>query len=113
MILDKGIATVYRKRNTAAPGAKPTFTDEQFFQSWYGELGFETSSFFQTEKREEVKTDARVRVLQNREIKEHDRVTLEPLNGAPRAYEVTRAAHYADRESGEMITDLNLEEVSP
>jgi hypothetical protein len=113
MILDRGIATISRKQNTAPPGAKPIYTDAPYWESWYGELEFETSPARPTNAREEVETGARVRVLQNRAINNHDRVTLSPVNGAPRPYEVTRAYHGRDDESGELITDLTLEEVSP
>ena len=43
MILDKGIATIYRKRNTAGPGDMPVYADDMLWQSWYGELSFETA----------------------------------------------------------------------
>ena len=114
MILDKGIATLYHKRNTAAPGAKPAFTDVQYFQSWYGELRFETAPAWPTEAREEVRTDLRIRVLQNLEISNHDRVTVQPnYGGSARTYEITRAYHGRDDDSGELISDLTLEAINP
>ena len=112
MLLDKGIATVYRKTNTAAPGGKPVWQNTQIHKGWYGELSFETAPARPTEAREEVRTDARIRILQNRAINNHDRVTLESAEGAT-AYEVTRAYHGTDDESGELITDLSLEVVAP
>lgn len=113
MILDKGVCTIYRKKNTAAPGEKPRFIDEPYWMSWYGELNFETNEARPTEAREEVKTDARVRILQNRKINNHDRVKLEPLDADALLYEVTRAYHGRDDESGELITDLSLEVYTP
>ena len=113
MILDKGIATVYRKTNTAAPGGKPSWQNVAFFESWYGELHFETAPAFPTERREEIQTDARIRILQNRHINHHDRVTLRPVNGAETPYEVLRAYHGMDADSGELISDLNLKAVDP
>lgn len=113
MILDKGICTVYHKRNTAPPGWKPTYENVQLFTSWYGELSFATSETRPTERREETRTDARIRVLQCREINNHDRVTLSPFGGEAAFFEVTRAYHGRDEESGEQITDLSLVVVQP
>ena len=113
MILDKGICTVYRKKDTAASGDMPHFEDEAYWQSWYGELNYETSPNYPTDAREEVRTDARIRILQNRGINNHDRVELTPVAGETTYYEVTRAYHGRDDDSGELITDLNLEVVQP
>ena len=113
MILDKGIATLSHKTNTAAPGGKPAWTATAYYQSWYGELNFETSPAYPTDRREEVRTDARIRVLQNRGITELDLCTLQPVNGAARPYRVRRAYHGRDDESGELITDLSLEVITP
>lgn len=113
MLLDKGIAKVYRKVNTAAAGDKPVWTNVQIFAGWYGELDFETAPARPTEAREEVRTDARIRILQNRQIANHDRVVLDDASGNTTAYEVTRAYHGRDDESGEPITDLSLEVVQP
>ena len=113
MLLDSGICTIYHKRNNAPPGGKPTFENEAYFWGWYGELSFETTPARPTEPREEVRTDARIRVLQNRQITNHDRVELTDAQGIATAYEVTRAYHGVDNESGELITDLSLEVIAP
>lgn len=113
MILDTGICRLYHKANTAGPAEKPAFSDVEFWRSWYGELSCETAKAWPTDNREEVRTDARVRILQNRQINNHDRVTLTPFGGQTLTYEVTRAYHGTDDESGELITDLNLEVVRP
>lgn len=113
MILDTGICTIFHKTNVAPPGGKPTFENVPFYCAWYGELSFETSPQRPTEAREEVRTDARIRVLQNRNITNHDRVELRDLQGTVTAYEVTRAYHGFDADSGEQISDLSLEVVKP
>lgn len=113
MILDKGIATIYRKENAAPPGGKPTFENVELFRSWYGELSFATSEARPTERREEVRTDARVRILQCRSINNHDRVTLSPFGGEDAYFEVIRAYHGRDDESGELISDLSLAVIEP
>lgn len=109
MILDTGICTINRKKNTAAAGFLPVFEDVLIYRGWYGELEFATAPAWPTDGREEIQTDARIRILQNRQVGNHDRVILEPADGssAP-VYEVTRAYHGTDDESGEPITDLTL-----
>lgn len=114
MLLDKGICTICRKRNVAGPGDKPVFEDEAYHVSWYGELSFETAPARPTEQREETRTNARIRVLQNRQINNHDRVCLkDAASGDVTLYEVTRAYHGRDEESGELISDLSLEVIVP
>ena len=113
MILDDGICTIYRKTNTAGPAEKPVFADVAYWQSWFKHLSFETASARPTDSREEVRTSARIRVLQCRQIDNHDRAAVTEMSGATRFYEVTRAYHGTDDESGELITDLNLEVVEP
>ena len=105
MILDRGICDVYRQVNAAQPGGKPTFILEQIFESWFGELNFETNPARPTEAREEVRTDARIRILQNRTINNHDRVVLHITGEEARHYRVTRAWHGVDDDSGEPISD--------
>ena len=109
MILDTGICTVYRKTAEERPGYKPVYRDLAFHQSWYGELNYETAPAWPTRDREEVRADKRIRILQNRDIANHDKVELTDVYGNTRTYEVTRAYHGTDDESGEMITDLTLE----
>lgn len=113
MILDDGICTVYRKVNTAEAGGMPVFQDQAYHRSWYGVLSFETAPVRPTDKREEIQTDARVRILQNRHIANHHRVTLQNREGTVEHYEVERAYHGIDPDNGEMITDLNLKAVNP
>lgn len=113
MILDKGICTIYRRSDTAQPGDMPSYTDTQLMQGWYGELNFETSPQWPTEYREEIKCDARIRILQDRRIRNHDRALIRTVGGETALYEVTRAYHGTDDDSGEAITDLTLEVIEP
>lgn len=112
MILDSGICKVFRKANVAAPGAKPTFEDRLIHEGWYGELNFETAPANPTPDREEIRTDARVRILQNRRIANHDRVELIDSDGAVVRYEVVRVYHGTDYDSGEAISDISLEVIT-
>ena len=113
MILDSGVCTVFKKANVAGFGEKPRFVNQPFYMSWYKELSFATSAADPTGRREEVEADARVRVLQNRQITNHDCVSLAPSSGESRQFEVVRAYHGQDDDSGELITDLTLRLLTP
>ena len=113
MILDKGICTIYRRGNVAGPGEMPVYSNTELTQGWYGELNFETSPTYQTDAHEETRCDARIRILQDRRIRNHDRAQIRTVGGETALYEVTRAYHGTDDDSGELITDLTLEVVQP
>ena len=112
MILDRGICRIYRKTSTTRPGGKPTYTEAVIHESYYGELAFETSPRRPTDMREETQTATRVRILQNREIRNQDMAELSPFDGTEAKgilYRISRAYHGTDEQSGEAITDLTLE----
>lgn len=117
MILDSGICTVFRKYDTALSGEMPRPGYMLLWKSWYGELSFETSPSRPTEGREERRTDARIRVQQNRDIRQHDIVVLqnvdrwEDVTGP--VYDVTRAWHGQDDGSPTPVSDLTLEVFEP
>lgn len=104
MILDKGICSVYDKVNVAEPGNMLQYKLKLKYQSWYGELNFETNPV-NAAMQEMVETSARIRIIQNRGINNHNVAILSNDN---QQYEVTRAYHGVDEESGELITDLTL-----
>jgi len=104
MILDKGICSIYEVENIADPGSMPEDSLVLKYQSWYGELDFETAPA-NVAMQEGIETSARIRILQNREINNHDIAILADSN---QQYEVTRAYHGVDEESGELISDLTL-----
>ena len=119
MILDKGICTVFRKTDISGPGEKPTFIHTQIYQSWYGELSFETSPARPTEGRKELRTDARIRVLQYLGLKQNDVVVLravtsfDQVESTDLVYQINRAYHGQDDDGPTPISDLYLEEVRP
>lgn len=114
MILDKGYCSVYRVTNIAVPGDMPVDGLTLKHQGWYGELDFETAPIYATEAQEDIEISARVRILQNREISNHDVVVLsnylEPIAGAIQ-FDITRAYHGTDSDNGQSITDLTLRKV--
>lgn len=114
MILDSGIAIIYRVANIAEPGEMPVEGTAEVYRSYFGELDFETSPARPTPNRKETETALRIRVIQNRKIRNEMRVSLITEDGqTPPIYEITRAYHGTDEDNGEPITDLTLREVSP
>ena len=118
MILDSGICSVFSvwdANGTGAAGNMPIKTYALFYQSWYGELSFETSPAYPTDGRNEKKTDARIRVIQNRNIKQNDVAVLEQINSfnqrTTQTYRITRVYH--GQEDGMLISDLTLEVYEP
>lgn len=119
MILDSGVCTVFRRQDISLAGGKPRYQYVRIYQSWYGELDFETRPMFQTEGRKELHTDARIRVYQNRGLKELDVVALADVHsvddvpdGEP-LYSIIRCWHGADDTSPDPYTDISLEVTRP
>lgn len=119
MILDKGIFTLFRRTDAAGPGHKPVYDYTLMGKGWYGELDFETTPSRETEGRKTLRIDARIRILQRREIRQHDAVVLADVEsirelpeGAP-VYDIERAFHGLDDDGPTPITDLTLREVMP
>ena len=117
MILDSGICSIFRKYDMALSGEMPRPGYMLLWKSWYGELSFETSPARPTEGREERRTDARIRVQQNRDIRQHDVVVLANVDrivdAAGPVYEITRAFHGQDDDSPALVSDLTLEVYEP
>ena len=112
MILDRGVCRILHKTSTTPKGGKPTATWSVIHESYYGELSFETAPSRPTEKREDTKTAARIRILQNRGIRNDDVAELTPFDGTDAKadyYRIARAWHGDDSDSGEPISDLTLE----
>jgi len=112
MILDKGYCSIYEVSNVAAPGDMPVEEGlELKYQSWYGELNFETAPV-NIGAQEGVVVSNKIRVVQNRNVTNHDvavlSTALPPPDDAPK-YNVVRAYHGIDDDNGEQITDLSLE----
>lgn len=119
MILDTGICTVFRKTDTSAAGSMPTVSYSPIWASWYGELSYETSPSWPTEGRKEQRIDGRIRILQNRQIKQNDVVVLEHLarfadrSSGQNVYRIVRAFHGQDDDGPTPISDLTLEVYQP
>ena len=119
MILDAGICSIFRKVDLALSGEMPRPGFELIGQSWYGERSFETNPARPKDGRTELRTDARVRILQNRGVRQHDVVILRDIaDFAARdvdetVYRITRAWHGQDDDGPTQVTDLTLEVFEP
>lgn len=115
MILNDGVCSIFGAVDKSQPGGMPDIGYEMKTMCFFGFLDFATSEAWPTEGREEVRADARIRVLQDRTITNQDVIILhevyEVAEEAER-YEVTRAYHGHDDESGQPISDLTLRRVS-
>ena len=114
MILDSGICTIFEMVDKAVPGGKPDLRPQEKSMSWFGFLDFATAEAWPTEGREEVEVSARIRILQDRSITNKNVVVLQETHEIAddmTRYEVTRAYHGHDDESGQPITDLTLKAV--
>ena len=119
MILDTGICTIFRAEDTADPGDVPVPGYTLLGKSWYSEINFETSPGWKTEGRLYQQTDARIRILQDRGIRQHDTVvlldvdTVRDLPAGTPVYRIMRAYHGQDDDGPTLISDLTLEVVTP
>lgn len=116
MILDDGICTIFRKADVARPGMMPKYEYQRISAHWYGELDFATVAAYPTDGRTETQIDARIRILQDRNISNKDVLVManvQEVEDVLTLYEITRAFHGKDDDSGERITDLTLKKVKP
>lgn len=117
MILDHGICTVFAVKDISAPGEMPKRGYVLKGKAWYGVLDFSTVASWETQSREEVRVDERIRIWQDRTITNLDTVVLHDVDEVTqqmlddgKVLEVVRAYHGTD-ETGNLITDLSLEVV--
>lgn len=119
MILDRGICSIFRKVDTAEAGAMPRPGYILIYQSWYGEPSFETNSARPTDGRKELRTDARIRIMQNREIRQNDVCVLRDVcrfsqvKKSELVFRINRAFHGQDDDGPTLISDLSLEAMEP
>lgn len=114
MILDAGRCTIFRRVDISEPGGKPIWGYQRIFQSWYGELSYESSPAKPTEGRKQQQISTRIRVMECRAIAEHDVCVLELIDDfedrseGALVYEISRVGGYPDDDSPQRITDLSL-----
>lgn len=116
MILDSGICSIFAVEDRSAPGEMPKPHYQLVTMCYFGWLDFATAEMWATEDREETEVSARIRILQDRDVSNKNTVVLREtyeIEPGDELYEITRAYHGHDDESGMRITDLTLRRVSP
>jgi len=116
MILDEGICSVFAKVNTAGAGLKPVYGYVLKCKGWFASLSFTTLPNYRIGSREERNVSKRIRILRNDSVTNHDCVVLADVSSVAAdavRYEVTRAYHGTEDETGTLITDIDLEVISP
>lgn len=106
MILDSGICGVFSLGNSGAPGDLPCDALKIKMRSWYGELDYATTPARPDGMQEDAEISLRIRVHQSRAVTSHDVVIFDA--SPDDQYDITRAYHGVDDESGQPITDLTL-----
>ena len=113
MLLDAGIATIWRGRNAAPGGSLPKMVfDTQYYRSYYGDKTVGITRFW-TAKSYNDRADLLVEIQRNAGISTADRCQLEPAFDAAAAgyYKILQVQHLLD-EDGQPVTDLTLERVN-
>lgn len=112
MLLDSGVAVVWRGHNTAPAGSlpKPVF-DQQYFRSYYGDKTVGIARFY-TAKGQNDRADLLVEIERNAGISTADRCELLPAFDAAAAgyYKILQVQHVTN-EDGQPATDLTLERI--
>lgn len=104
MILDSGIATIWRVFSDGEPGGKQTKRHEKLLSGWYGDRVVGFSRFFAA-KQANTKVDRMIRIL--RPVVEVRGDDLCEVGGA--FYRIVQAQYTRDVSAGEDVVDLTLE----
>lgn len=112
MLLDSGIATIWRGTNTAQPGALPVIKyDQNYFASYYGEKTVGVQRYW-TAQAHDDRADLLIEIQRNAGISTADRCQLQPAFDAAAAgyYKILQVQHLVD-DDGQPVTDLTLERI--
>ncbi len=110
MLLDAGIAVIWKGRNTAPSGNKPKITyDQEYFKSYYGNKTVGISRYW-TAKAQDDQADLLIEIQRNAGISSADRCQLYPAFDSEAAgyYKILQIQQITD-EDGQPATDLTLE----
>ncbi len=116
MLLDNGIASVFREVNTAGVGFKPRYAYQRWHQGYYGLLSYETTPARPTDEQEIAETSLRIRMWRVNGLSNNDMIILGDVESAEKApenlkrYAVTRV-YQGEDEAGQEISDITLSEV--
>ena len=112
MLLNAGIATIWRAVNTAPAGDMPDMQyTQQYFQSFYGDKTVGITRFW-TAKAHDDQADFLIEIQRNSGIKTSDRCQLEPNfdEGNAGYYRILQVQHLLN-DDGLPVTDLTLERI--
>lgn len=110
MLLDSGMATIWRGRNTAPAGSKPVMKfDQKIFESYYGNKTVGVARYW-TAKAQDDRADLLIEIQRNAGISTADRCELKPAfdSSAAGFYKILQTQQLLD-EDGQPVTDLTLE----
>lgn len=108
MILDRGIAEVWRESASTPSGSMPKVPKQKVFSSYYGERTVGFTRYF-TALAHDDQIDLLVRI-QRFGVTTADKIILQPVteDGTAGTYNVVQVQHITD-EDGLLMTDLSLE----
>lgn len=112
MLLDSGIATIWRAKTTSMPGNMPKEDfSEEYFKSYYGNKTVGITRFW-TAKAHDDTADFLIEIQRNAGISTADRCQLTPYLDAEMGgyYKILQVQHVTD-ENGLPMTDLTLERI--
>lgn len=112
VLLDAGIARIYRGTNAAAPGSMPQMQyTTPYFASYYGSKTVGITRFW-TAAAHDDRADLLIEVQRNSGISTADRCQLQPSFDLESAgyYKILQVQHLLD-EDGLPVTDLTLQRV--
>lgn len=110
MLLDAGIAIIWRGVNIAIPGSMPVVEyTQQYFASYYGDKTVGVQRYW-TAQAHDDRADLLIEIQRNAGISTADRCQLQPAydEAAAGMYKILQVQHTLDKD-GQPVTDLTLE----
>lgn len=112
MLLDGGIATIWKPVDVSEPGGMPKVRyTEKYFQSYYGEKTVGINRYW-TAQAHDSRADILIEIQRNAGISTNDRCQLTPFFDSAEAayYKIVQCQHVLDEDNLPM-TDLTLERI--
>lgn len=112
MILDAGMATIYRVSSNAEPGDMYNENREKLLSAWFGYRIVGFSRYF-TAYQANKKVDMMIRILKPRKtIIKSDDLCVISVSGEPdHTYRIVQVQFLRDEDAGEDVADLSLERI--
>lgn len=112
MILDAGMATIYRVSSNANPGDMYNGNREKLLSAWFGYRIVGFSRYF-TAYQANQKVDMMIRIIKPRKtIIKSDDLCVISVSGEPdHTYRIVQVQFLRDEDAGEDVADLSLERI--